>query len=91
MKLHWEEVSYVKIRFYIIHGGCLKDMFTYIKPKKCPVCHSKSIRVDVKVVGICVVLKWVSVYLKIFVNHEKLCHFYSSNKLSVACQVSPIH
>ena len=66
-------------------------MFTYSKPKKRPVCHSKSIRVDVKVVGICVVLKWVSVYLKIFVNHEKLCHFYSSNKLPVACHVSPIH
>ena len=65
--LNEEEVitaSYVKNQFYIVHEGCLKELFIHIKPKKYSVCHSKSIRMDVKVVGTCVILKWVSIYLK---------------------------
>ena len=55
--LNEEEVnaaSCVKIQFYIVHQGCLKELFTHIKPTKCPVYHSKSIRMDVEVVGNCV-------------------------------------
>ena len=85
--LNEEEVnaaSCVKIQFYIVHQGCLKELFTHMKPTKCPVYHSKSIRMDVEVVGNCVMLKWVSSYLKTKVNHEYLCNFYLSNKLWVS-------
>ena len=67
IKLNEEEVtaaSYVKNQFYVLHEGCLKELFTHIKPEKCPVCHSKSIRMDVKVVRTSVILRWVSSYLK---------------------------
>ena len=82
--LNEEEVnaaSCVEIQFYIVHQGCLKELFTHIKPAKCPVCHSKSIRMDVEVVGTYVMLKWVSSYLKTKVNHEYLYNYYPSNKL----------
>ena len=48
---------YVKNQFYIVHEKYLKKLFTYIKPNKRPVCHSKSIKMDVKIVGTCIMLK----------------------------------
>ena len=77
--LNEEEVtaaSYVKNQFYVVCKGGLKELFTHIKPKKCPVCHSKLIRMDVKVVGTSVILKWVSSYLKTLVI-TKICFIFT--------------
>ena len=69
---------------YIVQEGCLKELFTHIKPKKCPACHSKSIIMDGQVAGTSVMLQWVSSYLKMKINHQHFCHFYPSNELLVA-------